>query len=60
MFTTNPFAALSQSIPPAAIQTYVAVMIVLVAAGTSCRQQVSDFTSTRALHPAELLRFLLS
>ena len=34
MFTTNPFAALSQSIPPAAIQTYVAVMIVLVAAGT--------------------------
>ena len=33
---------------------------VLVAAGTSCRQQVSDFTSKRALHPAELLRFLLS
>ena len=33
MFTTNPFAALSQSIPPAAIQTYVVVMIVLVAAG---------------------------
>lgn len=34
MFTTNPFAALSQSIPPAAIQTYVVIMIVLVAAGT--------------------------
>jgi hypothetical protein len=34
MFTTNPFAALSQSIPPVAIQTYVVVMIVLVAAGT--------------------------
>ncbi|MGQ0751587.1 MAG: adenylyl-sulfate reductase [Betaproteobacteria bacterium] len=34
MFTTNPFAELSQSIPPAAMQTYVAVMIVLVAAGT--------------------------
>ncbi len=33
---------------------------VLVAAGTSCRQQVSDFTGVRALHPAELLRSLLS
>lgn len=32
---------------------------VLVAAGTSCRQQVSDFTSVRAIHPAELLRSLL-
>jgi FAD/FMN-containing dehydrogenase/Fe-S oxidoreductase len=32
---------------------------VLVAAGTSCRQQVADFTATRALHPAELLRSLL-
>jgi Fe-S oxidoreductase len=32
---------------------------VLVAAGTSCRQQVHDFTDTRALHPAELLRSLL-
>ena len=32
---------------------------VLVAAGTSCRQQVSDFTGVRALHPAELLRSLL-
>jgi Fe-S oxidoreductase len=28
---------------------------VLVAAGTSCRQQVADFTDARALHPAELL-----
>jgi FAD/FMN-containing dehydrogenase/Fe-S oxidoreductase len=32
---------------------------VLVAAGTSCRQQVADFTTVRALHPAELLRSLL-
>ena len=34
MFTSNPFAALSTSIPPAAIQTYVIVMIVLVVGGT--------------------------
>ena len=34
MFTTNPFAALSASIPPAVIQSYVILMIVLVAAGT--------------------------
>jgi Fe-S oxidoreductase len=32
---------------------------VLVAAGTSCRQQVSDLAGIRALHPAELLRSLL-
>jgi Fe-S oxidoreductase len=32
---------------------------VLVAAGTSCRQQVRDFTGVRALHPAELLQSLL-
>jgi FAD/FMN-containing dehydrogenase/Fe-S oxidoreductase len=32
---------------------------VLVAAGTSCRQQVSDFAGVRAIHPAELLRDLL-
>jgi FAD/FMN-containing dehydrogenase/Fe-S oxidoreductase len=32
---------------------------VLVAAGTSCRQQVADFASVRALHPAELLRSLI-
>jgi FAD/FMN-containing dehydrogenase/Fe-S oxidoreductase len=32
---------------------------VLVAAGTSCRQQVSDFTGVRARHPAELLQSLL-
>ena len=32
---------------------------VLVAAGTSCRQQVSDFTGVRAIHPAELLQSLL-
>jgi hypothetical protein len=34
MFGINPFAALSASIPPAAMQTYVVLMIVLVAAGT--------------------------
>ena len=32
---------------------------VLIAAGTSCRQQVSDFARVRALHPAELLATLL-
>ena len=34
MFTSNPFAELSASIAPAVIQTYVIIMIVLVAAGT--------------------------
>jgi len=34
MFAINPFAALSASIPPAVIQSYVILMIVLVAAGT--------------------------
>src|SRR6186713_2456721 len=34
MFTSNPFAELSASIPPAVMQTYVVVMILLVAAGT--------------------------
>ena len=34
MFTSNPFAALSESIPSAAIQTYVIVMIALVVGGT--------------------------
>ncbi len=33
---------------------------VLVAAGTSCRHQVEDFTGVRALHPAVLLRSLLA
>jgi Fe-S oxidoreductase len=28
---------------------------VLVASGVSCRHQIADFTSARALHPAELL-----
>ena len=32
---------------------------VVVAAGTSCRHQVKDFTGERALHPAVLLRTLL-
>ena len=34
MFTVNPFAALSASIPAAVMQAYVVIMIVLVAAGT--------------------------
>jgi hypothetical protein len=34
MFTSNPFAELSASIPPAAMQTFVIVMAILVAAGT--------------------------
>jgi len=33
---------------------------VLVAPGTSCREQVAHFTGVRALHPAELLRSLIS
>jgi FAD/FMN-containing dehydrogenase/Fe-S oxidoreductase len=33
---------------------------VVVAAGTSCRHQVLDFTGERAVHPALLLRSLLS
>ena len=32
---------------------------VLVAAGTSCREQVKHFTGVRALHPAELLASLV-
>jgi Fe-S oxidoreductase len=32
---------------------------VLVAAGTSCRHQVADFTGVEAIHPAVLLRSLL-
>jgi len=34
MFTINPFAAISGTIPPAAMQGYVVLMILLVAAGT--------------------------
>lgn len=34
MFAANPFAELSASIPPAVMQAYVLLMIVLVAAGT--------------------------
>ena len=34
MFTDNPFAALSASISPGIMQTYVVVMIILVAGGT--------------------------
>jgi hypothetical protein len=34
MFTTNPFAALSASIPPALMQAYVLVMLALVLSGT--------------------------
>ena len=34
MFTSNPFAELSASIPPIVMQTYVVIMILLVAGGT--------------------------
>ena len=34
MFTSNPFAELSASISPAIMQTYVVIMIILVAGGT--------------------------
>lgn len=34
MFTKNPFAELSASIPPAVMQTFVVVMVVLVVVGT--------------------------
>jgi hypothetical protein len=34
MFTTNPFAELAASVPPALMQFYVAIMILLVAGGT--------------------------
>ena len=34
MFTSNPFLALSASISPAVMQTYIVVMIILVVAGT--------------------------
>lgn len=34
MFTTNPFAELSASIPPGVMQTYVVIMVILVVAGT--------------------------
>jgi hypothetical protein len=32
---------------------------VVVAAGTSCRHQIHDFTGVDAVHPAILLRSLL-
>jgi Fe-S oxidoreductase len=32
---------------------------ILVASGTSCRHQIDDFTGTRALHAAELIRSLI-
>jgi len=34
MFTSNPFAELSASISPAVMQTYVVIMVILVAGGT--------------------------
>ncbi len=34
MLTSNPFAGLSESVPPIVMQTYVVIMIVLVAGGT--------------------------
>ena len=34
MFSSNPFAVLSATIPPVVVQTYIVVMIILVAGGT--------------------------
>ena len=34
MFSSNPFAELSASISPIAMQTYVVIMIILVVGGT--------------------------
>ena len=34
MFTSNPFAELSASIPPPVIQAYVVIMMLMVAGGT--------------------------
>ncbi|HIC29040.1 MAG TPA: adenylyl-sulfate reductase, partial [Rhodospirillales bacterium] len=34
MFTTNPFAELSATIPPPIMQTYAVVMILMVVGGT--------------------------
>jgi hypothetical protein len=34
MFTSNPFAEISAAVPPAVMQAYVVLMVVLVAAGT--------------------------
>ena len=34
MFTSNPFAELSASVPPAVMQTYIVFMALLVVAGT--------------------------
>ena len=34
MFTSNPFAELSASIPPTVMQTYVVVMVLMVVGGT--------------------------
>jgi len=34
MFTSNPFAAVSASVPPTFMQTFIIVMVLLVAAGT--------------------------
>ncbi len=37
MLTSNPFAELSASIPPAVMQTYIVVMIILVAGDPDIR-----------------------
>ena len=34
MFASNPFAEISASVPPAVMQAYVVLMVVLVVAGT--------------------------
>ena len=44
MFTSNPFAELSASIPPAVMQTYVVIMIILVAGGEGRRSRVTQIS----------------
>jgi hypothetical protein len=56
MFTSNPFAELSASVSPAMMQTYVVIMVILVAAGTlfdvlhkgSARYFFENFRKSRA------------
>ena len=58
MFTSNPFAELSASIPPAVMQTFLVLMVVLVAAGTlfdivhkgSARYFFNNWRKTKGKH----------
>ncbi len=58
MFISNPFAGLSASIPPAVMQTFLVLMVVLVAAGTlfdivhkgSARYFFNNWRKTKGKH----------